>query len=95
MAVSIRSPHSRDLTICVLLPQGGGGGSTLIVSYIRRLGLFFFFVSNFKLLNFNILGVLRKINVFWGMKVWWIFFLESPQNWTIFRVISMHFRVFS
>ena len=45
---------------------GGGGGGTLIFSYIRRLESFFWV----KLLNFNgFLGVFRKINVFWGMKI--------------------------
>ena len=47
----------------------GGGGITLIFSYIRRLGFF---------------GVFRKMNIFGGMKILWIF-LESSQNWTICR----------
>ena len=40
-----------------LAPKGLG---TLRFSYIRRLGLFF----GFKILNFNILGVFRKMNIF-------------------------------
>ena len=38
-----------------------GGGGTLIFSHIRRLGLFL----GFKILNFNIFGVFRKMNIFW------------------------------
>ena len=33
------------------------------------------------------------MNIFWGMKIWWIF-LGSSQNWASLRVISMQFRVF-
>ena len=33
------------------------------------------------------------MNIFGGMKIFSIFFLRSSQNWTIFRGISMHFRV--
>ena len=49
---------------------GGGGGGTLIFSYIRRLGSFFG-VQNFEFQDF--LGF-RKINIFLGMKILWIFF---------------------
>ena len=39
-----------------------------------------------KILNISIfLGVFRKLNIFWGMKILWIFLGESSQNWTIFR----------
>ena len=49
-------------------PLGGGGG-TLILSHIRRLGLFL------GVLNFNIFGVFRKMNIFLDiMKILWIFF---------------------
>ena len=77
---------------CMVEPQGGGGGGggTLIFSHIRRLGLFFLF----KILNFNIFGVFRKMNIFLDMKILRIFFGGSSQNWASFRVISMHFRVF-
>ena len=34
------------------------------------------------------------MNIFWGIKILRIFFLGSSQNWTSFRVISMHSRVF-
>ena len=34
------------------------------------------------------------MNIFLGMKILWIFF-GSSQNWTVFRGLSMHFRVFS
>ena len=73
---------------CMVEPQGGGG--TLIFSHIRTLGLFFWF----KILNFNIFGVFRKMNIFLDMKILRIFFGGSSQNWASFRVISMHFRVF-
>ena len=46
-------------------PQGG----TLVFSYIRRLGSFF----GFKILNFIIFGVFRKMSIFGGMKILWIF----------------------
>ena len=45
---------------------------TLIFLYMRKLGLFF---GGFKILNFNIFGVSEKANIFWGMKILWIFFL--------------------
>ena len=60
-------------------------------SYIRRLRVIFW---GFKILNFNIFWAFRKMNIFWGMKTLWIFF-GSSQNCSIFRVISIHFRVSS
>ena len=66
------------------------GGGTLICSHIRRLGLFF----GFKSLNFNNYWVFRKMNIFLDMKILWIFFGGSSQNWASLRVISMHFMVF-
>ena len=50
-------------------PNSRGGGYSDI-SCIRWLGSFF----GFKIVNFKIFGVFRKINVFWGMKILWIFF---------------------
>ena len=60
-----------------IFPQGG----TLIFSCISRFGSFF----AFKVLNFNIFGGFfsRKLDIFGGIKILWIFF-ESSQNWTIF-----------
>ena len=55
---------------------------TLIFSYIYVGSSHFW---EFKILNINILGVFRKMNIFWGMKILWIFFGGSSQNWTIFR----------
>ena len=60
------------------------GVGTLIFSYLRRLWSFFSFGGGVKVLNFNILGVFRKMNIFWGMKILWIFIWGSSQNWTIF-----------
>ena len=70
-----------------IFPGGGGGTCTLIFSYIRRLGSFFW-IQNFEFQYF--FGVFRKINIF----LVWIFcgyFLGSSQNWTIFRD---HFHAF-
>ena len=69
---------------------GGGGGGTLIFSHKRRLGLFFWF----KILNFNFLGVFRKMNIFGGYEDFVDIFLGSSQYWASLRVISKHFRVF-
>ena len=66
-------------------------GVTLIFSYISRLGPFF----GFKILNFDIFGVFRKINIFWGMKILWIFFWGHHKIGLYLEVISMHFKVFS
>ena len=67
----------------MIRPQGG----TLIFSYILRLG--------FKILNFNISWVFRKINIFLGMKILWIFFGGHHKIGLYLGVISMHFRIFS
>ena len=40
------------------------------MSYIRRLGSFFLF----KILNFSIFLVFRKMNIFGGMPILWILF---------------------
>ena len=56
-------------------------GGTLKFLYILRLGLFFGF-QNFE---FQFFGVFKKINFLGGMKILWIFFRVSPQNWPIFR----------
>ena len=70
---------------------GGGGRGTLVFSYIRRLGSKFWGVQNFEFQYF-LFGFSEKNNIFWGMKILWIFFLGgSSQNWTIF---SAHFYAF-
>ena len=76
----------RSLGLSVCFPPRGGG--TLIYSYIRRLGLFFWF----KILNFNIFGVFIKLNIFGDMKILWILFRKIGLY---LEVISMHLRVFS
>ena len=53
-------------------PPEGGGGGTLIFSYIRRLGPFFW--GGGEILNFNILWGFQKNDFFfWCMKILWIF----------------------
>ena len=68
-------------------PQGG----TLICSYIRRLGSFFFL---FKILNFNILGFSEKI-LFFGYEDFVDIFWRQHKIGLYLVVISMHFKVFS
>ena len=46
-------------------------------------------------MNFNIFGVFRKINIFLGMKILWMFFWGHHKIGLYLEVISMHFKVFS
>ena len=69
-------------------PQGGY--SDIFIH--RRLGSFFL-VQNFEFQYF--LGVFRKINIFGGMKILWIFFWGHHKIRLYLVVICMHFRVFS
>ena len=70
---------------------GTPGGGTLILSHLRRLGLYFGVQNS----EFQYFWGFQKINIFFDiMKILWIFFGGSSQNWTSFRVISMQFRVF-
>ena len=71
-------------------PRGGGGG-TLIFSYIRRLGSFL----GFKNLNFNIFGVFRKSEYFWGYEDFMDIFWGHRTIGLYLGVTYMHFRVFS
>ena len=71
---------------------GGGGRGTLIFSYIRGLGPFFW-VQNFEFRYF--FWVFSKINIFGGMKILWIFFWGHHKIGLYLEVISMHFKVFS
>ena len=41
------------------------------------------------------MGVFRKLNIFVGMKILWIFFGGHHKIGRYLEVISMHFRVFS
>ena len=61
--------------MCVCGGGGVGGGETLIFSYIRWPGLFL----GFKSLNFNIFGGFRKLNIFLGMNILWIFFWDHHK----------------
>ena len=71
--------------------RGGGGGGTLKFLYIRRLGLFLG-VQNFEFQYFFFV-FFRKMNIFWGMKILWIFFGGHHKICLYLEVISMHFRV--
>ena len=66
------------------------GGDTLIFSYIRRLWPFF---GGFKILNFNILGFFRTMNIFGGMDILWLSFWGPYKIGLDLEVISMHFNV--
>ena len=62
-----------------------GGGGTLIFSYILWPGLFL----GFKILNFNIFGGFRKLNIFWYedfADIFWIITKLDYQgtDWRIF-----------
>ena len=47
-------------------------------------------------MNFNIFwGFQKKIILFWGMKILWIFFGGHHKIGQCLGVISMHFRIFS
>ena len=70
---------------CAPDPRGEGG--TLIFSYIRRLGSLFW-VHNFEFQYFW--GVFRKINMFWGMKILWIFYEGHHRIGLYLAIISMH-----
>ena len=48
----------------------------------------------FKILNFSIFGVFRKINIFLGCEDFVDILLGSSQSYTCVRVTSMQFRVF-
>ena len=69
----------------------GGGGGTLIFSFIRRLGSFFWS----KILNFNILLGFQKNDFLGGMKILWVCFWDHHKIGLSLRVNSMHFRVLS
>ena len=73
----------------------GVGENTLIFLYIRRLGSFLG-VQNFEFQYFFFFFflVFRKINIFWSMNIFWIFFGSLQKLDYILVVISMHFRFF-
>ena len=76
--------------ICLHFSTGPQGG-TLIFSYIRRLGSFFWV----KYCEFQYFwGFSEKINMFWGMKILWIFLGGHHKIGLYLGVISMHFRFF-
>ena len=94
MCIRTRDPNDSNIinpNLCrMVVPQGGGGG-TLIFSYIRRLRSFF----GFKILNFNIFGVFRKMIFFWGYNDLVDIFWGHHKIGLYLGVISMHFMVFS
>ena len=65
-------------------------GGTLIFLYIPRLGSFL----GVKILNFNIYGVFRKINIFGGYEDFVDIFWGRHKIELYLGVISIHFRVF-
>ena len=75
---------------CAHTPRGTGGG-TLIFSHKRRFGSFW----GFEILNFIILGGFRKITIFGGMKILWIFLGGHHKIGIYLGVNSIHFMVFS
>ena len=64
-----RRPAGPATTALDMQSQGGGGVLWYFHTYIGS-GYFL----EFKILNFNIFWVSRKRNIFWGMKILWIFF---------------------
>ena len=58
--------------------KGGGGGGTLIFSYINRLRSFLG-VKNFESHYFGGGGGFRKINIFLGMTILWLFFVDHHK----------------
>ena len=60
--------------------EGGGGGGGVLWYFHTYFGRGFFL--GFKILNFNIFGCFRKLNIFWYEDFVDIF-LGSSQNWTI------------
>ena len=76
----------------IFLYGGTPGGGGVLWYFHTYVGSGYFF--GFKILNFNIFGVFRKMNIFLDMKILRIFFGGSSQNWASLRVISVHFRVF-
>ena len=61
-------------------------GCTLIFSYIRRLGPFL----GFKISNFDILGVFRKMNIFWDMEIFVNILGVITKTGLVLGVIYMH-----
>ena len=78
---------------------GGGGGGGGFYYFHTFVGSGHFL--GFKILNFNDFfffgggGGFRKINIFWGMKILWIFLWGHHKIGLYLGVISMHVRVFS
>ena len=66
-------------TVQILMKFPGGGGA-LIFSFIPRLGSCF----GFQIFNFNIFGVFRKMNIFGGLVILWIYF-RGHKSRTIFK----------
>ena len=72
----------KDLSFWRIVPRGEGGG-TLIFSYIRRLGSFYW-VQNFE---FQYFFRFSEKWIFLGVWRFCGYFLGSSQNWTIFICI--------
>ena len=60
-------------------PGGGGGVLLYFHIYVGSDHFFGFKILNFKKKNW----VLRKKNIFWGMKILWIFFGGHHNMWLV------------
>ena len=75
------------------------GGVLRYLHLKRRLGTFW----GLKILIFNIFGVFRRINIFWGMQKLWMFFFfffflgggGGHYKTGLFGGSFLHFRAFS
>ena len=83
---------SKSLEWCIyhsgVEPRGGG----VLWYFHTYVGSGYFWVQNSEFQYFW--GFWEKCIFLGGMKILWIFFGGSSQNWASLRVISKHFRVF-
>ena len=99
LAAILLSADFTSLLFCVCV-CGGGGGAILWYFRIYVASDYFwgFIILNFDIFFFSGWGVgvgakVRRINIFGGMKILWIF-LGVITNWIGLWVIFMHFRFF-
>ena len=70
-------------------------GTLIFHKYVGLPGLCHFFFFCFQNFEFQYFGVLRRMNIFWGMKILWIFFGSHHKIGLYLKVIYRHFMVFS